>query len=133
LITEQWGWLAPRDMLFFQLMSILGGMCDVLFCLIVTEFRKYTLMYNFYCLDERCAVLQCYLLQFFYHLAKVPTSLTGLIVVIFFSDQKKEGRSGTSHVYRSIWKPSKGKKIEAAMKTLKPDCRDKYLKVMNVL
>jgi hypothetical protein len=32
-----------------------------------------------------------------------------------------------------LWKPSKGKKVEAAMKILKPECTDKYLKVMNVL
>jgi hypothetical protein len=56
-----------------------------------------------------------------------------LTVVIIFSDQKKEGQSGTSRIYRSVWKPSKGKKIEVAMKTLKQECRDKYLKVMNVL
>jgi hypothetical protein len=107
-------------------------MFNVLFCLIVTEFPNYILMYCFYCLDESCTVLQCYLLQFFDRLGKVTTFLIGLIVVIF-SDQKKEGQSGTSHVYRSIWKPSKGKKIEAAMKTLKQDCGDKYLKVMYVL
>jgi len=49
-----------------------------------------------------------------------------------FSDQKKEGHGGISLVYRSLWKPSKGKKVEAAMKILKPECTDKYLKVMNV-
>jgi hypothetical protein len=54
-------------------------------------------------------------------------------MIIIFSDQKKEGPSGTSHIYRSVWKPSKGKKIEVAMKTLKQECRDIYLKVMNVL
>jgi hypothetical protein len=32
-----------------------------------------------------------------------------------------------------LWKPSKGKKVEAAMKILKPACTNKYLKVMNVL
>jgi hypothetical protein len=32
-----------------------------------------------------------------------------------------------------LWKPSKGKKVEAAMKILKPACTDKYLKVLNVL
>jgi hypothetical protein len=32
-----------------------------------------------------------------------------------------------------VWKLSKGKKIEVAMKTLKEECRDKYLKVVNVL
>ena len=50
-----------------------------------------------------------------------------------FSDQKKEGHGGISLVYRSLWKPSKGKKVEAAMKILKPACTNKYLKVMNVL
>ena len=49
-----------------------------------------------------------------------------------FPDQKKEGHGGISLVYRSLWKPSKGKKVEAAMKILKPECTDKYLKVMNV-
>jgi hypothetical protein len=66
-------------------------MCNVLFCLIVTEYPNYALMYSFYCLDERCTVLQCYLLQFFDHLGKVPTLLIGLIVVIFF--RSKERRS----------------------------------------
>ena len=50
-----------------------------------------------------------------------------------FSDQKKEGHGGISLVYRSLWKPAKGKKVEVAMKILKPACTDKYLKVMNVL
>jgi hypothetical protein len=38
-----------------------------------------------------------------------------------------------SVVYRSVWKPLKGKKVEAAMKILKQECRDKYLKVLNNL
>jgi hypothetical protein len=29
-----------------------------------------------------------------------------------------------------VWKPLKGKKVEAAMKVLKQECGDKYLKVM---
>jgi len=45
-----------------------------------------------------------------------------------YRDQKKEGHGGISLVYRSLWKPSKGKKVEAAMKILKPACTNKYLK-----
>jgi hypothetical protein len=30
-----------------------------------------------------------------------------------------------------VWKPLKGKKVEAAMKVLKQECGDKYLKVMH--
>lgn len=36
-----------------------------------------------------------------------------------------------SLVYRSVWKPLKGKKVEAAMKVLKQEYRDTYLTVMN--
>jgi hypothetical protein len=32
-----------------------------------------------------------------------------------------------------VWKPLKGKKVEVAMKILKPECGDKYMKVMNGL
>ncbi|XP_069675687.1 tyrosine-protein kinase hopscotch [Periplaneta americana] len=45
-----------------------------------------------------------------------------------YKNQKKEGKGGMSLVYRSVWKPTKGKKVEAAMKILKQECRDKYLK-----
>ncbi|XP_046997738.1 tyrosine-protein kinase hopscotch [Schistocerca americana] len=45
-----------------------------------------------------------------------------------YKNQKKEGRSGICIVYRTIWKVSKGKKIEVAMKILKQESRDKYIK-----
>lgn len=61
------------------------------------------------------------------------TVLWGLQFYHYFTDQKKEGHGGVSLVYRSLWKPSKGKKVEAAMKILKSECTDKYLKVMNIL
>jgi hypothetical protein len=49
-------------------------------------------------------------------------------MLLCLSDHKKEGL-GPTIVYRCVWKPSKGKKIEAAMKTLKTDYREKYMKV----
>ena len=47
---------------------------------------------------------------------------------LLLSDHKKEGL-GPTIVYRCVWKPTKGKKVEAAMKTLKTECREKYMKV----
>ncbi|KDR06554.1 Tyrosine-protein kinase hopscotch [Zootermopsis nevadensis] len=44
-----------------------------------------------------------------------------------YKNQKKEGHGGMSLVYRSVWKPLKGKKVEAAMKVLKQEYRDTYL------
>ncbi|XP_063222235.1 tyrosine-protein kinase hopscotch [Bacillus rossius redtenbacheri] len=45
-----------------------------------------------------------------------------------YKSQKKEGKEGITVVYRSVWKVSKGKKVEVAMKILKQENRDKYLK-----
>lgn len=45
-----------------------------------------------------------------------------------YKGQKKEGTVGITIVYRSMWRHAKGKKVEAAMKILKNEHRDKYLK-----
>lgn len=42
---------------------------------------------------------------------------------------KKEGADGITIVYRSMWRLTKGKKVEVAMKVLKHECCEKYLKV----
>lgn len=47
----------------------------------------------------------------------------------YFLGQKKDGSRGITEVSRSMWKVTKGKKIEVAMKTLKRDCMNQYLKV----
>lgn len=48
-----------------------------------------------------------------------------------FAGQKKEGSEGITVVYRSMWKLAKGKKMEVAMKVLKHENCEKYLKVSN--
>lgn len=48
---------------------------------------------------------------------------------IIFTGQRKEGASGKTVVFRSMWKVTKGKKIEVAMKMLKQENSDNYLKV----
>jgi Janus kinase 2 len=45
-----------------------------------------------------------------------------------FKGQKKEGSRGFTMTYRTMWKVTKGKKIEVAMKILKQESCDKYLK-----
>lgn len=45
-----------------------------------------------------------------------------------FKGQEKEGSRGLTLVYRSMWKITKGKKIEVAMKVLKQEYMEKYLK-----
>lgn len=50
-----------------------------------------------------------------------------------FIGQKRQGSRGITEVSRSMWKVTKGKKIEVAMKTLKRDCLDQYLKVSEFL
>ncbi|XP_074036621.1 tyrosine-protein kinase hopscotch isoform X2 [Leptinotarsa decemlineata] len=42
--------------------------------------------------------------------------------------QKREGSRGITTVFRSMWKVTKGKKIEVAMKMLKQEYSDRYLK-----
>ncbi|KAJ8947273.1 hypothetical protein NQ318_014169 [Aromia moschata] len=44
--------------------------------------------------------------------------------------QKKEGSRGITVVFRSMWKVAKGKKIEVAMKMLKEESADHYVKDM---
>ncbi|KAK9719328.1 Protein tyrosine and serine/threonine kinase [Popillia japonica] len=46
----------------------------------------------------------------------------------YSTGQKKTSSEGITIVYRGMWRHTKGKKIEVAMKTLKCDYRDKYLK-----
>ncbi|CAG9828556.1 unnamed protein product [Diabrotica balteata] len=45
-----------------------------------------------------------------------------------FKGQEKEGFSGITLVHRSMWKITKGKKIEVAMKLLKNNYSDRYVK-----
>ncbi|KAB0805260.1 hypothetical protein PPYR_02230 [Photinus pyralis] len=45
-----------------------------------------------------------------------------------YKGQKKEGKDGITVVYRCMWRLAKGKKIEVAMKVLKHDLYEKYLK-----
>lgn len=45
-----------------------------------------------------------------------------------YKGQKQEGPEGITIVYRSMWRLTKGKKMEVAMKVLKHDCYEKYLK-----
>lgn len=45
-----------------------------------------------------------------------------------YKGQKKESKDGLTVVYRSMWKLTKGKKLEAAMKVLKHDHCEQYLK-----
>lgn len=46
------------------------------------------------------------------------------------SVQKKHGSQGITVVHRCMWKITKAKKIEVAMKLLKQECSEKYLKVL---
>nr|CAD7393039.1 unnamed protein product [Timema cristinae] len=48
--------------------------------------------------------------------------------LLVYKNQKKEGREGISVVYKSVWKLDRRKKVEVAMKILKQEKRDKYLK-----
>lgn len=50
-------------------------------------------------------------------------------IIIQIVGQKKESSEGITIVYRSMWKVTKGKKVEVAMKILKQDKYDQYLKV----
>ncbi|XP_023023371.1 tyrosine-protein kinase hopscotch isoform X3 [Leptinotarsa decemlineata] len=45
-----------------------------------------------------------------------------------YKGQKREGSRGITTVFRSMWKVTKGKKIEVAMKMLKQEYSDRYLK-----
>ncbi|KAF2897768.1 hypothetical protein ILUMI_08399 [Ignelater luminosus] len=45
-----------------------------------------------------------------------------------YKGHKKEGADGITIVYRSMWRLTKGKKVEVAMKVLKHECCEKYLK-----
>ncbi|XP_044265655.1 tyrosine-protein kinase hopscotch [Tribolium madens] len=45
-----------------------------------------------------------------------------------FKGQRKDGSRGITMTYRSMWKVTKGKKIEVTMKVLKQESCDKYLK-----
>ncbi|XP_067002399.1 tyrosine-protein kinase hopscotch [Anabrus simplex] len=45
-----------------------------------------------------------------------------------YKSQKKESRNGISMVYRSVLKLSRSKRMEVAMKILKPEHREKHLK-----
>ncbi|XP_023312772.1 uncharacterized protein LOC111692874, partial [Anoplophora glabripennis] len=50
------------------------------------------------------------------------------LVIYFKFWQRKEGFGGKTVVFRSMWKVTKGKKIEVAMKMLKQENPDNYLK-----
>lgn len=45
-----------------------------------------------------------------------------------YKSEKKEGSQGITLIYRGLWRVTKGKKIEVAMKVLKDEFRDKYYK-----
>ncbi|CAG9813018.1 unnamed protein product [Phaedon cochleariae] len=45
-----------------------------------------------------------------------------------YKGQKREGSKGITAVFRSMWKVTQGKKIEVAMKMLKQEYSDRYLK-----
>lgn len=45
-----------------------------------------------------------------------------------FVGQKREGAEGITVVYKCMWKLTKGKKLEVAMKLLKQDAKDRCLK-----
>ncbi|GLH06136.1 Tyrosine-protein kinase Abl [Gryllus bimaculatus] len=45
-----------------------------------------------------------------------------------YKNHKKESRGGKSVVYRTLWRMGPGKKLEVAMKILKPEYREKHLK-----
>lgn len=50
-----------------------------------------------------------------------------MVYFLFFSGQTKEGSRGFTEINKSMWKVTKGKKIEVAMKRLK-SCANDYLK-----
>ena len=51
------------------------------------------------------------------------------LCLFILSGQKKDGSRGITMTYRSMWKITKGKKIEVAMKVLKQEVCEKYSKV----
>lgn len=51
------------------------------------------------------------------------------LCLVYFAAEKRHQEGGVCAVYRCVLKLTKFKKTEAAMKVLKPEFHDQYLKV----